>query len=110
MGTHYEDLVSLLKKVEKESRGNGDKNKYLEAVEGFLSHMHENPKTMFQKMKEANTTRMREELRGRVVREAILYLDTLAQEEQVSMSEYSFRSAVIGDFCRLLADYVFRGA
>ena len=95
--------------MDKASRENGDEKGYLEAVEGFLSHMQEDSKTMLQKMKEAKTTGMREKLRERVFREAILYLDALARRKEVSMSDYSFRSAVIGDFLRLLADYVFRG-
>jgi len=91
------------------TREEQSEDKYLEAVESFLSYMKESPKTMLQKVRKAKTSRTREELREGTIREAILYLDGLAERDEVSTEEYAFRSAVIGDFMRLLSDYVIRG-
>lgn len=103
------NLVSLLQSMDGKTRGRPREDRYLEAVETFLSYMKESPKTMLQKIREAKTSRMREELREGTIRKAILYLDDLAKREDVSTEEYAFRSAVIGDFMRLFSDYVIRG-
>jgi hypothetical protein len=105
----YNNLVSLLQSIEERTAGNENKDKYIEAVETFLSYMQESPKTMLQKVKGAKSLKTREELRERTVREAIRYLDTIAEREEVSIREYSFRSAVVGEFIRLLGNYVVRG-
>ncbi len=107
--TTYDDLASLLQSMVERTAGNENKNKYLEATEAFLSYMQENPRTMLQKVKEAKSLKIREELRERTVREAIRYLDMITKREEVPMREFAFRSAVVGDFIRLLGNYVVRG-
>ncbi len=102
----YNDLTSLLQSKEEMRKENKSKDRYREAVEAFLSYMQETPKTMLDKVREAKTLRTREGLREHIVRESIGYLDDLAERDEISVREYSFRSAVIGDFIKLLGSHV----
>jgi hypothetical protein len=100
------DLNSLLQDFK---RRTGDyENWYLEAVETFLSYMGEKPETMLEKVAEARTLSMRQELQERVFLEALRYLDSLSRREDISVDEYNLRSAVLGDLMRLFAENVMR--
>jgi DNA polymerase III delta prime subunit len=105
----YDNLISLLQTMSQRTNGNKDEDKYMKAAEAFLSHLHETPKTMLQKVNEAKTLKTREALRRHTVREAIFYLDSLVERDEISMSDYAFRSAVIGNFMKLIADFVIKG-
>jgi hypothetical protein len=102
----YGSLVSLLQDVGKKPREHNEE--YLEAIETFLSHIEESPETMLDKVREAKTLRMRQELKETIFREALQYLDNLAGRDEVSMREYTFTSAVVGDLMRLFADNAMR--
>lgn len=105
----YDNLISLLQTMSQRTNGNRYEDKYMKVVETFLSHLHETPKTMLQKVTEAKTLKTREELRKHTVREAIFYLDSLSERDEISMSDYAFSSAVIGNFMKLIADFVIKG-
>ena len=105
----YENLILLLQSMSKRTKTNEDEDKYLRVIRTFLTHLHETPKTMLQKVNEAKTLKTREELRRHTIREAIFYLDSLAERDEISMNDYAFRSAVIGNFMKLMADYVIKG-
>lgn len=105
----YDNLILLLQAMSKRTNEEEDEDKYMREIRTFLTHLHETPKTMLQKASEAKTLKTREELRIHTIREAIFYLDSLAERDEISMNEYAFRSAVIGKFMRLMTDYVIKG-
>jgi len=104
----YDDLTALLQSMQEIKEGNESKDRYLEAAEAFLSYMQETPKTMLDKIREAKTLRTREGLREHTVRESIRYLDNLTEKDEIPVHEYAFRSAVVGDFIKLLGSHVAR--
>jgi hypothetical protein len=105
---HIEDdnLVSLLQAMSVRTSEDEDEDRYMREVRAFLSYLHETPETMLQRVNEVKTLKMKEELRKQTVRDAIFYLDSFAKREEISMSHYAFRSAVIGNFLKLIADHM----
>ncbi len=105
----YDNLILLLQAMSKRTNKNEDEDKYLRVIRAFLTYLNETPKTMLQKANRAKTLKTREELRIHTIRESIFYLDSLAERDEISMNDYAFRSAVIGNFMKLMTDYVIKG-